>query len=188
MLQLLDTMNSFYLRTPDPDHDTTAAAAVAAFDGDINERLVRLLTPLETALFNCQIKAIHALGARGDVSVIHAGQILYFACLGPDRGMEALLRAFPGLDVNARIVTKSFSVVDQAETALHIVVRFNRPAMVDMLLDAWADPSATNAFGETPGAVARRYGYHGLRERLDRAMHCTNRRDWLLACVSKTFA
>lgn len=156
--------------------DKRAAAAVAAFQGDINARDV--MTPLIAVLDKAAARpaTLAALAARPDMNPYarhyHGQTALFYACLSKLHNLRALLRAFPNMDLD-------HAAGRCGDTALLLFIRF--PRIVAVLLDAGASVSA-----ETISA-ARAFKCEAIAELLERhASWSGTRSSWVRACVVPT--
>lgn len=86
------------------------------------------------------------------------------------QGVNALLAAIRKgeLDRVRRFVNSGVNLDGEVngETPLTMAVRYGHGEIVDMLLDAGADPGLANARGETPAQLAQHAGHDGIADRL----------------------
>ena len=90
---------------------------------------------------------------------------------GDATGNSALMGvAFKGYPAIAGLLLKAGAAVDRrngaGQTALMMAALFDRSEIIDMLLDAGADPAASDAAGATPASLAAAQGNVVLAERL----------------------
>ena len=129
---------------------------------DIEGRDTRGYSALVLASYNGQAATARLLLAEGALPD------------GPSdaAGNSALMGvAFKGYSAIARLLIEGGAQVDRrngaGQTALMMAALFNQIEVVDLLLEAGADPHATDAAGNSPAGLARQQGNEALAARLE---------------------
>jgi hypothetical protein len=159
--------------------DAEAAAAVTAFDGDVNGRGDGGWTPLVMAVVCGKVAAIAAIAAAGgDGDAMSTTGLRPLCCAARRRNdaLAAMLLHFPRVDVNAR------DAYGGLLTPLHHAANMGFDDNVGLLVDAGADPCARDARGSDVASVAELLCADGTCRQLRRAAFNGLRRCWLQAC------
>lgn len=156
--------------------DDAAAAAVASFTGDINERNWAQRTVVIDAILRRLRRAVKALGARGDCDVdLGSGRTFGAVHAAAINGMvDLVLEAFPHLNVNRQL--------SNGITALHMCCQRAAADNVKALLAHGADPTIVDWHGRTADVGVDPDLAAEFRQLFARATG--DRFAWMRACVS----
>lgn len=128
-------------------------------------------SPLMLSIRQQSLSMMQALLAAGANPNLEAGRwtpLTYAVKRSSDPEFLRPLLSAPGININQQCGRWK-------QSALHMAVKRNKPALIDLLLSHGADMDITNRRGETPMAMAERCGHAHLVERFKLAQSAAMR-------------